>query len=207
MKPQFRVLGVDDGPFRFTDERAVVVGVVARRGYVDAVMRAEVEVDGDDATQVLVGLVLRSGYADQLEAVMLDGACLGGFNVVDIEELHRITSLPVITVTRDRPDMAKICNALKRLGTSPGPGRRKIPDWKVRLDRLERTNLIEVDTGHKPLHVGFAGIREAEAKGIVRASTVRGAVPEPLRLAHMIARTFATGSSGKHAGAPAHRRG
>ncbi|MEM4729912.1 MAG: DUF99 family protein [Thermoplasmata archaeon] len=197
MKPQFRVLGVDDGPFSFTDERAVVIGVVARKGYVDAVLRTDVAVDGDDATSVLAELVLGSGYAGQLEAVMLDGACLGGFNVVDIEELHRATSLPVITVTRDRPDMEKIREALGKLGTSPGRGRRRAANWRERLERLERTRLVEVRTGHRPLFIGFAGVGEAEAKGIVRASVVRGAVPEPLRLAHMIARAFARGRSGR----------
>ena len=195
MKPQFRALGVDDGPFRFSDERAVVVGVVARRGYVDAVLRTDVGVDGVDATSALSDLIAGSGYAAQLEAVMVDGACLGGFNVVDIEELHRLTSLPVITVTRDRPDMSEIRRALRRLGTSPGPGRRPITDWRARLEKLERTRLVEVSTGHNPLFIGFAGVGEAEAKGLVRASTVRGALPEPLRLAHMIARAFVWGSS------------
>ncbi len=196
MKPQFRVLGMDDGPFKFSEQRAVVVGVVARKGYVDAVLKTRVAVDGDDSTAALAELVLSSGYADQLEAVMLDGACVAGFNVVDINELHRRTSLPVVTVTRDRPDMPKIRDALRRLGTSPGPGRRMAENWRERLARLERTRLIEVDTGHKPVYVGFVGIEAAEAKGIVRASTVRGAIPEPLRLAHMIARAFATGTSG-----------
>jgi len=195
MKPQFRVLGIDDGPFVFSDSRVAVIGVVVRKGYVDAVLKTGAEVDGDDGTSVLTRLVLGSGYRDQLEAVMLDGACIGGFNVVDIEELHRATGLPVLTVTRDRPDMAKIRAALQNLGSPPKYGRRPIPDWKTRFERLERTRLVEVRTGHKPIYMGFAGIAEPEAKGIVTASTIRGAMPEPVRLAHLIARAFVTGIS------------
>jgi hypothetical protein len=195
MKPQFRVLGIDDGPFVFSDTLVPVAGVVVRKGYVDAVLRTEADVDGNDGTSVLARLVIDSGYRDQLEAVMLDGACIGGFNVIDIEELHRATGLPVLTVTRDRPDMARIRAALQKLGSSPKYGRRPVADWQNRFERLERTRLVEVRTGHKPIYMGCAGIAEPEAKGIVTASTIRGAMPEPVRLAHMIARAFVTGSS------------
>ena len=195
MKPQFRVLGIDDGPFTFEDRTVPVIGVVVRKGYVDAVMRTGVMVDGNDATSALALLVQTSGYQKQLEAVMLDGACLGGFNVVDIEELHRLTGLPVITVTRDRPDLASIRKALEMLGRTPKYGRSPIPDWKERFGLLDRTRLVEVGTGHKPVHIGFAGIDEPEAKGVVTASTIRGSIPEPLRLAHLIARALVTGKS------------
>ena len=195
MKPQFRVLGIDDGPFSFSDLKVPVIGVVVRKGYIDAVLRTEAEVDGDDSTSVISALVLESGYRDQLEAVMLDGACIGGFNVVDIDKLHLATGLPVLTITRDRPDMGKIRAAIEKLGSTSKYGRPPVQDWKSRLERLKRTRLVEVDTGHKPIYIGFAGIEEPEAKGIVTASTVRGAIPEPIRLAHLIARAYVTGRS------------
>jgi endonuclease V-like protein UPF0215 family len=195
MKPQFRVLGIDDGPFSFSDRKVPIIGVVVRKGYIDAVLRTEAEVDGDDATTAISALVLDSGYQDQLEAVMLDGACVGGFNVVDIDELNRATGIPVLTVTRDRPDMDKIRAALEKLGSTPKYGRPPVQDWKCRLERLERTRLVEVDTGHKPIYMGFAGTKEQDAKGIVTASTIRGSMPEPVRLAHLIARAYVTGRS------------
>jgi len=195
MKPQFRVLGIDDGPFSFSDRRAPVVGVVARKGYVDAVLKTEIDVDGTDSTDAIAALVGETGYSGKLEAVMLDGAAVGGFNIVDIRRLSAVTQVPVITVTRDRPDMARIRKALEMLGRTPKYGRGPIPDWKERFALLERTRLVEVRTGHKPIHIGFAGIDEPEAKGIVTASTVRGSIPEPIRLAHLIARALVTGKS------------
>jgi len=195
MKPQFRVLGIDDGPFSFSDRKVPLIGVVVRRGYIDAVLRTQADVDGNDATAAISRLVLESGYKDQLEAVMLDGACVGGFNVVDIDELNRSCGVAVLTVTRDRPDMAKIRAALEKLGSTPKYGRQPIQDWKARQEMLERTMLVEVDTGHNPIYMGFAGIKEPEAKGIVTASTVRGSMPEPVRLAHLIARAYVTGRS------------
>ena len=195
MKPQFRVLGVDDGPFSFSDPTVPVVGVVVRKGYVDAVLKTEVDVDGNDATGAIAAMVGGSGYTGKLEAVMLDGAAVGGFNVVDIDKLHKTTGVPVMTVTRDKPDMAAIRKALEMLGRTPKYGRKPIPDWKDRLALLERTRLVEVRTGTKPIFIGFAGLEEADAKGIVTASTVRGSIPEPVRLAHIIARALVTGKS------------
>jgi len=195
MKPQFRVLGVDDGPFAFCDATVPVIGVVVRKGYVDAALRTRVDVDGTDSTSAVASLVGDSGYRGKLEAVMLDRACLGGFNVVDIGELNRRTGVPVITVTRDRPDMAAIRKALEMLGRTPKHGRRPVPDWKERLALLERNRLVEVRTGARPIYIAFAGVDEPEAKGIVTASTVRGSIPEPVRLAHLIARAVVTGRS------------
>ncbi len=195
MKPQFRVLGVDDGPFSFSDATVPVIGVVVRKGYIDAVLKTQVDVDGNNATSAIASLMGGTGYTGKLEAVMLDGACLGGFNVVDIEELNRLSGVPVITVTRDRPDMAAIREALEMLGRTPKYGRKPIPDWKERLGLLERTRLVEVKTGARPIHIGFAGLDEPEAKGIVTASTVRGSIPEPVRLAHLIARALVSGKS------------
>jgi endonuclease V-like protein UPF0215 family len=189
------VLGVDDGPFSFSDATVPVIGLVARKGYVDAVLKTQVDVDGSDATCAIASLVGGTGYTGKLEAVMLDGAVVGGFNVVDIEELNRMTGVPVITVTSDRPDMAAIRRALEMLGRTPKYGRCPLPDWKERLALLERTRLVEVATSHKPVQVGFAGIDEPDAKGIVTASTIRGSIPEPLRLAHLIARAYVTGRS------------
>ena len=113
MKPQSRILGVDDAPFRFSDDLVPVVGVVVRApNYVEGVMTTRVHVDGDDATDVLAGAIGRSRYRAGLALVLLDGAALGGFNVVDIDALHRTVKVPVATVTRDKPDLAAIEKAL-----------------------------------------------------------------------------------------------
>jgi len=195
MKPQFRVLGIDDGPFSFTDRSVPAIGVVYRKGYIDAILKSELTVDGDDATTVIAKMVIDSGPVKQLAAVMLDGITFGGFNVVDLEALHNATGVPVITVTRDEPDMEAIRNALEKMGTSPAKGRRAVPDWNERYARLERLSLVEVTTGHKPVHIAYEGLPLSEAKGIVRATTVRGAMPEPLRLAHLIATALVKGKS------------
>lgn len=186
MKPEVRVLGVDDGPFTWQDREADVVGVLMRGGsYVEAVLRTRVTVDGWDATERLAELLERSRYREQVQCLMLDGVCLGGFNVVDLDALHARFGWPVLTVTRDPPDKEAIEAAL----------RKHFPDAEARLALLQRHPLERVATAHNPVWVKHVGMPLADAAELVRRTTVRGALPEPLRLAHLIAAALRNGES------------
>ncbi len=186
MKAQARILGVDDAPFKFTDEHVPVVGVVLRApSYVEAVLTTRVHVDGTDATNNLADAVNRSRYHDGLALILLDGAALGGFNVVDIDALSRAVRVPVATVTRDEPDLAAMERVL----------RRKFADWEARLEVLRRHDPIRIETPHNPLYATVTGLEPHELKEAVHRCTVRGALPEPLRIAHLVATAIVKGES------------
>jgi endonuclease V-like protein UPF0215 family len=147
MKPHVRVLGIDDSPFRFSDEDVLVVGALVRLpNYLESVMKTEVKVDGSDSTQRLIDMVSRSRYADQIEAIMIDGIALAGFNVVDIERLSSEAKTPVITITRDRPDMEKISSALKK----------HFDNSEEIFEMISRNELREVETEHNPVYARMA---------------------------------------------------
>jgi hypothetical protein len=186
MKEQARVLGVDDSPFSFGDERSLVVGALVRApGYLEAVMRTDVAVDGDDSTDRLVEMVTGSRYAEQVGLVMVDGIALAGFNVVDLESFHRRTGIPIATVTRDEPDMAEIEAAL----------RKHFPDWERRLSLVRRVALRPLDTGHNPLHASVLGMEWDDFVRLAQSTVVRGALPEPVRIAHLVAAAMVKGES------------
>ncbi len=186
MKAQARILGVDDAPFQFTDEFVPVVGVVVRSpSYVEAVLTTRVHVDGRDATDVLAEAIGGSRYREGLGLVLLDGAALGGFNVVDIDALSREIAIPVATVTRRKPDAAAIEKAL----------RSRFEDWEARLAILRKGPLFRIETEHKPLYATAAGIEPHELKEAVQRCTVRGALPEPVRIAHLVATAIVKGES------------
>jgi len=186
MKSQVRILGIDDSPFRFGDKESLVVGALVRApNYLEAVMKTQVDVDGDDSTERLAEMISRSRYTEQMKVVMGDGVALGGFNIVDIERLHRETGVPVLTVTRDGPDMGEIKSALKK----------HFSEWEDRYDLIARFEPRQIETGHKPIHACGVGLEWTEFEHLVRMSTVRGAVPEPIRMAHLIAAAMATGES------------
>jgi len=186
MKSQIRVLGIDDGSFSFGQARTAVVGVSVRLpSYVEGVMMTHVEIDGMDSTDRIIEMLRSSRYLEQLKLIMLDGAALGGFNVVDVHRLHREVEVPVITVTRDNPDYAEIESAL----------RKHFQDWKPRLAMMRSTTLEEFDTGHTPIFIGRVGIERDELEKILAASTVMGALPEALRIAHLVATAISRGES------------
>lgn len=180
------MLGIDDGPFTWGDPEADVVGVLMRGGsYVEAVLRTRVMVDGTDATDKLVAMLAPSRYLEQLHCLMLDGACLGGFNVVDLDQLRAALGVPVLSVTRDPPDRAAIEAAL----------RKHFPDAERRLALLGKHPLHRVETEHNPLWVQCVGLGLEEARGVVKRTTIRGVIPEPVRVAHLIAAAMRHGES------------
>lgn len=169
------VVGFDDCPFAPEHRGDVqVVGAVYSSARLDGVLSGRMRRDGANATRVLTEAVRESQFADHLQAVMLQGIALAGFNVVDVPALHRALGLPVIVVARRQPDRAAVRRAL--LERVPG-GRRK---WAL----IEQLPLMRPAAGVWLQHWGLA---EAEAEAVVERFAVHSRIPEPLRTAHLIA--------------------
>ena len=181
IKPEIRVLGIDDGGFVPRTKGTVdVVGVVYRGGYwFEGVMRAEITIDGLDATEKIAAMVESSPYYRELRIVVLDGVTFAGFNVVDINKLSRRVDLPVISVARKKPDLEEIRSALKNL-----------QEFEIRWRAMENAGKIfEVETrkGENPVHMHIAGILREDAEKIMNKTSTRSLIPEALRVAHIIA--------------------
>lgn len=179
LKPEIRVIGVDDGKFRpKTVGQVLVVGVVYRGGSsIDGVMHTTVAIDGLDATKNIAQMILASPHRRQLRLVMLSGITFAGFNVVDIKELSASTGLPVLSLTREKPDLDAIHQALGHL---PQTEER----WRIIQDAGP---IHEVTNRGAKLYMGLAGVSLEEALEVLELTSVRGGYPEPLRVAHLIA--------------------
>ncbi len=179
IKPEIRVLGIDDGKFiPHTQGTVIVVGVVFRGGYsIDGVIHTNVMIDGLDATEKFATMINTSPHNKQLRLVMLNGITFAGFNIVDIKRLYAATGLPVLALTHDKPDLEAIHEALKNL---PNSGER----WRLIVDAGE---IHEVINNGTKIYVELAGISLADAQKIIRLTSTRGCLPEPLRVAHLIA--------------------
>jgi len=182
MKKEIRILGIDDAPFdKFKKGKVLVVGTVFRGGsFCDGVLSTKVTIDGNDATRKLIKLVNKTKHKPQLQYIILDGIALGGFNVVDIEELYKKTSLPVIVVIRRMPDRKKIIATLMKINMKP----------KITLiekaGRVYRVNNIFVQ---------LKGLTKEKAKEVLKISCTRSLLPEPIRVAHLIASGIVLGES------------
>jgi endonuclease V-like protein UPF0215 family len=186
IKPEIRILGIDDSAL--LNEKVMIVGTVFRGGdWIDGVLRSEITRDGLDATEVIGKMIKSSRHYGQLRIVMLDGVTYGGFNVVDIEELYRETGLPVIVIMRSYPDFEKIRSAL-----------RNFSDGEMRWDIIKKAGKIEklvTEKNRTPIYIQKAGIGAKSAEKIVRLTSIRSNIPEPLRVAHLIATGIIFGES------------
>ncbi len=183
MRALSNVIGVDDAPFlRSHRGDGPVVGVVFASLRLDGVLSGRVRRDGANATSNLAHMIGDSRFAPGLHAILLQGIALGGFNVVDIHALHQLTGLPVLVVARHSPDLARIRRAL--LTHVPGGARK----WRI----IERTGPMEPLAG---VWVQRAGLTPAQAGALLDRTTVHGHVPEPIRVAHLIAGGMTLGAS------------
>jgi uncharacterized protein len=181
IKSEIRILGIDDGKFvPHSKTQVTVVGAVFRGGlWLDGVLSTTVTVDGLDASGRLSEMITQSTHYGQLRVIMLNGITLGGFNIVDIKALHALTRLPVIAVTNRKPDLEEVKLALTHLPNSD-------ERWAAVLSAGE---LFAVFTreGKSPIYLEIAGIHITQAAEIVRLSATRSKIPEPLRVAHLVA--------------------
>ncbi|KAF5413151.1 MAG: hypothetical protein C5S47_00040 [Candidatus Methanogasteraceae archaeon] len=184
IKQEIRILAIDDSAL--VSERIMIVGVVFRGGdWIDGVLKSEITRDGMDATAVIAEMVTATRHYPQIRVIMLDGITYGGFNVVDIKELHERTMLPVIVVMRAEPDMGRIRRALQNL-----------PDADLRWQSIQNAGAItEIDVHGNLLYIQCAGIEIADATRIMRLGTTHSHIPEPLRVAHLIATGIVCGES------------
>ena len=177
------VVGFDDAPFdRDARGDVAVIGVVFAGLRLEGVLRGDVRRDGANATRTLVDLVGRSKFSPQLQLVLLQGIALAGFNVVDLDALHDETGLPIVVVSRRRPQLEKIRSALLA-NVRGGKGK-----WAL----LERAGPMERSGS---VYMQRRGISADDAARTISALAVHGNIPEPLRVAHLIGGGITSGQS------------
>lgn len=89
MNPGFaNVIGIDDAPFGCEQRGNVgIVGAVYASTRLDGVLCGTVSRDGANATHQIVKLIIGSKLDAHVQLIMLQGAALAGFNVVDAHAL------------------------------------------------------------------------------------------------------------------------
>ncbi len=177
-KRGLRTLGIAES-FVKQRSRAVLAGVV---------MRADLQVDGFGFGRVtLRGMDATRGVLDVYDAlarrdinlVMLNGCIISLFNLIDLDTVYETTGRPVVCVTYE---------------DSPGIERylREFEDAESRIEvyrRLGDRQQVKLHTGHR-VYVRSRGLEPHEVKHILNLFTLQGSVPEPLRVARLLARAL-----------------
>jgi hypothetical protein len=188
LKSEIRILGFDDGAFTARSKELVpVIGVIFRGGkFLDGALTTAVQVDGSDATEKIVKLINTTRHKQQLKVIMFDGITLAGFNVVDVKKLSEQTKLPVIVINRKMPNLKKVEAALK-----------KFEDFESRWQAIENAGEIKecCVKEFKKVYYQNIAIDDNTAKEVIKLSCTRSFIPEPLRVAHLIATAVVRGES------------
>jgi len=178
-----QVVGFDDAPFA-RDHRGdvLVVGAVFAGRRMEGVLSTRVRRDGANAAARLAACIGASRFRPQLQAILLQGIAFAGFNVVDLGALNRATGLPVLVVARRAPDLPRIRSALEL----------RVPGG------LRKWRLIEAAGPMEPVAKVFVqrrGLSLEAAENLLTGLQLHGLMPEPLRVAHLIAGGVTTGES------------
>jgi len=181
IKQEARLLGIDDAPFNRKDENVLVIGVVYRGGsWIEGVMSTRIKRDGDEATDNIARMVKNSRFYNQLKAIFLGGITIEELNVIDIEELSKKTSLPVIAVTRKYPEYEKIFKGLEKLGKKEAIRIVKKTPLPIRINNV---------------FVQWSGCTEERVRELLSLASTHSYMPEPLRAAHLIGAGIMLGES------------
>ena len=179
---EFRVVGVEDGGFSRKlqscgIQKALFVCVLLRGKWINDFQADMITVDGLDATEKLTSMLHRWSF----DAVMLAGVSFAGFNLVDPTIVFEEFSNPVIVISRTKPNNIAVKNAL----------RQHFEDWRIRWRVFEKLGSVyEVVSmpAEPPVYVEVVGTEMNWASRLIRATSVCCRVPEPIRVARLVAR-------------------
>ena len=125
-------------------------------------------------------MINKSKFKLQLRCILINGIALGGFNVIDIKELNQETKIPVIVVIRKYPDFKTIEKTLKKLNK------------QNKYELMQKAGPVE-QIGK--VYIQRKGITQKKAREILKLTCTRSLIPEPIRVAHLIASGVITGES------------
>jgi len=173
-----RIVGVDDGSVSSgRSGRTVLVVVLLEGSQILDVRLGAIDVDGVDAQGILVSLLRRLSY----DVVMLSGISFAGFNLVDLKWLAGKVGKPVIAVIREKPDNKAVRDAL----------RKHFGDWRRRWRAVKDAGSIyscKPLADEPRLYFEARGCSPASARKIIVSSSTVSRLPEPVRVAGLLAK-------------------
>jgi len=178
-KRGIRVLGIAES-FLKTKPSSRLAGVVMRKDLrVDGFGFSKISVGGDDATEGVLKIFEGLERSD-INALVLNGSVISWFNIVDLDEVHEETGLPVISLTYEESEGLE------------GYIREYFPHPQEKIDmyrKLGTREPVRLKTGFEVYARTFGATAE-ETKGLLNSFTLEGKVPEPLRVARLLARSI-----------------
>jgi hypothetical protein len=166
--------------FKENEKISHLAGVVMRRDFIiDGFVFGYSTIEGNDATDAILQMYQKLNR-DDISFVMVSGLVISMYNIVDIKKIWDQLKIPIIGVTYE--DSKGIEDAIRY--HFPKSYQSKIEEYQ----KLGQRSKISLHTGYD-VFVRIEGCTIQETKNLLNAMTLQGTVPEPLRVAQMLAKT------------------
>lgn len=147
---------------------------------IDGLIWDKITIQGTDASDTIIKMVGNLSRTD-CNAILLRGSVIAGYNIVDLTLLYETLGIPVISVTSEPHE-----NLRDHLShTFPH-------NWKVRWEIASRNGdmrPLSLETQAK-VFLQWKGCEWSEVQGLIHRLTRFGGIPEPLRVARLLARAL-----------------
>jgi endonuclease V-like protein UPF0215 family len=178
-KKGIRVFGVAES-FRASGTKSTIAGVVMRRDLIiDGIILNNTTIKGNDSTENIL-CMFKSLKRGDINCIMLDGLIISMYNIIDGKLIQSETGLPVIAITFE--DSAGLeTNIRYHFPDNPEP---KLEQYA----KLGKRDQVLLKTG-KFLFIRYWGLTLKHAIAILNSFTLQGSIPEPIRVAKLVARS------------------
>ena len=114
-------IGFDDAKFNFNSNSKTtdLIGIICQGTRMVDMVKKEINIDGDNATEVLIELTKQK--EKHVQYILTDTITFGGFNIIDLERVYDIIKKPIIAVTERLVDLGAVKKAVPlSLVVAPG---------------------------------------------------------------------------------------
>ncbi|WP_101476932.1 endonuclease dU [Candidatus Nitrosotalea bavarica] len=165
--------------FKQGDDFSRLAGVVIRRDFIiDGFVFGKCTIEGDDATDAILDMYSRLNR-DDISYIIISGLVISMYNIIDIKKIWETTKIPVIGVTYE--ESRGIEDTIRH--HFPNSYETKLEQYS----KLGKRTEITLHTGYK-LYLRNEGCLLEEAKKFLDLVTVQGSVPEPIKVAQLLAK-------------------
>jgi uncharacterized protein len=181
-KKGIRVFGIAES-FRTSGIKSTIAGVVMRRDLIiDGIILNNTTLKGNDSTENIL-YMFRSLKRGDINCIILDGLIISMYNIIDGKLIQSETGLPVIAITFE--DSAGLETNIRH--HFPDDHKSKLEQYA----KLGKRDQVLLKTG-KYLFIRYWGLSLKHAITILNSFTLQGSIPEPIRVAKLVARSTHT---------------
>ena len=177
-KRGIRIFGIAESFNKF-NLTSTLGGVVMRRDLIiDGIVFGTSTLKGDDSTKN-IHCMFRSLERDDINCILLDGLIISMYNIIDGKQLNTITGLPVIAITFE--DSTGLEEHIRHHFLEKSE--MKLEQYR----KLGNRDKVRLKTD-KLLYIRYWGLSLKGALNTLNAFTLQGSIPEPIRVAKLLAR-------------------